>query len=138
MVEPSPSEATRPTALETGGISKRSVATYATSSECFLDCSACLAAARFTALGPLFFFLRRAASRSDLESFGALGMSPSIPLTRQAFARGATTLNSWTGGRIEVQFRRFAATADDLRVRSRAKVGAGYGDRTLLRGLLSW
>ena len=58
----------------------RCLATYAASSDCFLGCSACLAAARFTALGPLFFFFRRAAARSDLESFGAGGMPPSIPL----------------------------------------------------------
>jgi len=44
----------------------------------FLDCNACLAAARLTALGPLFFFFRRAAARSALESFGARGMPPSI------------------------------------------------------------
>jgi hypothetical protein len=58
---------------------------YPASSDCFLDCSACLAAARFIALGPLFFFFRRAAARSDLESLGVGGMPPSIPLTRQSF-----------------------------------------------------
>jgi hypothetical protein len=35
---------------------------------------------RFIALGPLFFFFRRAAVRSDLESFGAEAISRSIPL----------------------------------------------------------
>ena len=59
-------------------------------SDCFLACSACLAAARFTALGPLFFFFRRAAARSDLESLGAEGMPASIPPTRQAFERPLT------------------------------------------------
>jgi hypothetical protein len=49
-----------------------------------LDCSACLAAARFIAFGPLFFF-RRAAARSDFESFGAGGMPPGVPRAHQAF-----------------------------------------------------
>lgn len=53
---------------------------YATSSAGFLACSAFLAAARFIALGPLFFFFKRASARWDLESFGAAGMRPSIPL----------------------------------------------------------
>lgn len=57
------------------------------SSEDFFDCSACRAAARFMALGPLFFFFRRAAARSDLESLGAEGMPPSIHLTRHGLGR---------------------------------------------------
>ena len=54
---------------------------YPGSSAGFLVCSACLAVARFTALGPLFFFFRRAAALSALDIFGAGGMPPSIPLT---------------------------------------------------------
>jgi hypothetical protein len=37
-------------------------------------CNACLAVARFTALGPLFFFFKRAAARSVTVIFGALAM----------------------------------------------------------------
>ena len=41
------------------------------------------------ALGPLFFFFRRAAARSDLESLGAEGMPPSIHLTRRGLGRAS-------------------------------------------------
>ena len=64
---------------------------YPPASSCFLGCSACRAVARLTALGPLFFFFRRAAIRSDLESFGAEAMTPSIPPTSQALAAAPET-----------------------------------------------
>lgn len=42
-------------------------------------CNACLAVARFTALGPVFFFFKRAAARSVGVIFGALAMGKYSP-----------------------------------------------------------